>query len=275
MPALIVAIVVLLGVVWLFARVTFLTTSLEVFVDSLAHAFRWIGVTSPSVAWLLLGVVVGGIAGACVGLRRAGAPVSRRVVRGTATVVGGALLVAGSYPPSRVGAAERTGRGQEMVSTERRAETRRPPMVGPPARPIPAAKHTSVVPVEVEPVPLHGAPTETTSSDAPSSVARRGATVPATDAAGLVDTADRAAVADVRAQLAQARAGAATGDYAAALRALAAADESVDLAAADGELPWVAALRREVTRARRTIHAQCESAVAFAAQRGDRPPLCE
>ena len=281
MPALIVAIIVLLGVVWLFARVTFLATSLEVFVDSLAHAFRWVGVTSPSVAWLLLGVVAGGLAGAFVGLRRAGAPVSRGVVRGTATLVGGALLVAGSYPPSRVGAAaERTGGRQRSVSAGARVETRRPPLIATPPRSIPAARHTAVVPGEVvprevDPATLHPTPTATTSRDASAPVARAGVTVQATDSASLVDTAGRAAVADVRAQLAQARGAAGTGDYAAALRALAAADESVTLAATDGETPWVAALRRDVVRARRTVHAQCESAVALAAQRGDPPPRCE
>ena len=298
---------------------------------------------------VLLGVVGGAIVGTFIGLRRAGSPASRGLVRGTATVVAGALLVAGSYPPSGVAAAAERAAARPPVAagvhvaTERASIRARPDassdvtatvaprtrlrvvqtsangdwayvetvdqsgrhgwvrraalsdetvampharVAGTPAPPTEPATHTYAADGEVQLAPTDPSATPPSPGavdsaapppdSAPVPVTRRRATVGPPAGAGPVDTAARSVVADVRARLAEARDGAGAGDYAAALRALAAADESVALAAAaHGDATWVTALRRDVVSARGAVRAQCESSVALATRRGNPPPRCE
>lgn len=275
----------LLGGAWVFAQVRFLTTSLLVLVDSLAHAAQWVGVSDPGLAWLLLGVVAGALVGALVGMRRAGRPVPRSLARGAATVAGVGLLVAGSYAPARAAA----GWGRAT-----RAERVDPPYPTTTSRPRSAARPRRPTVAPAQPAYSAGGEVESGSDLAPGAAPRSGGIAPAppaeaappaaapsvrqppTVSAGAPDAADRASVADVRAQLAAARAGARGGDYAAALRALAGADEGVTLAADRyGEQPWVSALRREAAGARATVQSLCESAAAQAGSRGETPPHCD
>lgn len=330
------------GLAWLLVRVPALRASLAVFADSMAHASQWIGVTDPGLAWLLLGVVAGGIVGAFVGMRRAGRAVSRGQVRGTAVVVGGALLVAGSYPPSGIArAADRpthlrplaagvhvaTGRvtmhaapdaGSDVTAVVaartrltvlqtsgdgdwsyvetldrsplhgwvRRASlsdgvvaTPRPRLADTPERVAPIAPaspaYTTGGEVQLDPAaaPAAAAPSRTPDAGTPD----RGASASNVDSAPpAAESVDRSVVVDVQARLAQARGGASTGDYPAALRALTAADEGVTLAAGRyGEAAWIASLRRDAASARASVRAGCQGAAAAATRRGDPPPRCE
>ncbi len=360
--------VLLIGYCWAFGHLSLLPASAVLVTDSLGTAFRWIGVTSPAVAWLLLGILGGGMLGVFVGLRRAGRRVTGRHLGRAATVVGAALLVAGSQVPAHAVPGERSSiaaptsrpmsrsmyvasehasvrawpgaaaavigllpgrsrldvlratedgqwwyvqarRGSRVIAgwvrrsslsdvvpavTPAVVAAARSESVGPPPRATDAARgagHPDTLAGEITLVP--GTPA---SRDTPSRAADRvRPTLPADSArsearsasrderarsAGAVvqssDSSDAAVVAEVRGQLATARAAAGGGDYAAALRALAGADESVAIAGAKyREANWLAGLRREASGVRSAVRASCLAAAAAASGRGEAGPRCE
>ena len=343
---------VLLGLGWLFVRAPALRASLLVFIDSLAHAAQWIGVTDPGLAWLLLGVVGGAIVGTFVGARRAGRPASRAQVRGTAVVVGAALLVGGSYPPSGVAhAADRPSHERALaegvhVATERvtlheqpDAESDVTATLSPrtrllvmqtspdgnwayvesaeqswrhgwvrraslsegiatvPRRRVATAPARDDAPVASVPAYATGGevqldpsvsnqlagPPDTVAAEgrtparrAPESSPADGSVPNAAVPEGDATAPDAAVGTEVRTRLAQARGSAGAGDYGAALRALAGADEAITLATEKySDVGWVVSLRRDASLTRMSVRGECQGAAAVAARRGDAPPRCE
>ena len=327
--------VLLIGFCWAFGHLALLATSAVLVLDSLATAFRWIGVTDPAMGWLLLGVLGGAMIGAFVGLRRAGRPVTGRAFARVSTVVGAALLVAGNRLPTHATrTTEHPTTDEPTVTRPASAATRHmyvatehaslrawpgagATIVGQlPGRArldvfrassdgawwyVQGRRGASTVTGWVRRTALADAAPVTSSDEAvppssdvaeqraradtlggevafPEATARRGATTmarPRTDS-GPGETNDRGIVSDIQARLADARAGASAGDYAASLRALAAADESAAIAGAKyGDPGWLAALRRETLAVRASTLASCQAASAQAVSRGETPPRCE
>lgn len=277
----IIPIVLLLGGLWAAAQVPFLGTSLLIFTDSLAHAARWVGVTDPGVSWLVLGLLAGALAGVLIGLRRAGRPVSGPATWRSAAVAGAALLVAGSASPPRPAAeaarADRSELARPIAAPRPRTRPRRSAFPAPsPAKPATTSDATpAATPAETYSAGGEVDVRGTVSEGASSATTGGSAVAPAADPAPLA-AADRAAVNDVQTRLAAARTAASAGEYAAALRALADADEGVAIASSRfGGQPWVAALRREAAGTRAGVRAACESAAALAAQRGNPAMACD
>jgi hypothetical protein len=64
--------------------------------DFMAQPLGWVGVTSPSTGWLVLGLVVGVAVGLYEGLRRAGRPIGRKKFGIGVVGVAAVLVIAGA-----------------------------------------------------------------------------------------------------------------------------------------------------------------------------------
>lgn len=134
---------------------------------------------------------------------------------------------------------------------------------------------------DATPARAAGGAVSASASDAGPPAARDSGPAPArSDEPVRVDGArqapDHSTVADVQTRLGAARTSAGAGDYAAALRALAAADEGAAIAASKyGQVDWVAALQRDAAAARAAVRGSCTTAAAAASRRGEVPPRCE
>lgn len=337
-------------------RPSFVLASLVVLADSIAHAARWVGISDPAVAWALLGVLGGSVAGLVVALRRGGRLRSYRPLRVGWLVLGGALLAADNVPavqqpagpapipranvairmrvladrvrvraaPSARAAAVgwvpgrtlldvlRTSADGNWVYVESRRDARlvrgwvrrlslsldtldvRPTHATEPdsvpernAQPD-SARVDSTTPEPSTPrddrvrrpdTTTTRTPDSTSAAPSPDTAASTPARAPKPvrpSSGDVGESVDHAAVADVQSDLRTARARASTGDYPAALRALAAADEGVTLATAKyGQLAWTTALQREAAAARAAVRTSCTAAVATATSRGEVPPRCD
>ena len=297
--------VLLVGVCWASGHLGLLPASAVLVLDSLANAFRWIGVNDPAVGWLLLGILGGAMIGAFVGLRRAGRAVNGRHFGRVSAVVAAAMLVAGSRRPETVAKAALHPTEsrpapvalRHMYVASDRASVRAWP--GPGATVIaqlPGRSRLDVLRASsdgawwyvqghrgsrtvagwvrrsalADGIPADDVPL--TQPDAvvspPTALAQER---PRADSAGgevtlpssppvVTDSADRTVVADVQARLAEARASVSASDFPAALRALAAADESVTIASTRyGDVSWIATLRREAAAARGSARASCQA----------------
>lgn len=316
--------------------------------DSMAYAFRWIGVQSPATGWLLLGAVAGAALGAFIGMRRGGRPVpagGRRALwfAGAATFLAAGSNAPGapaltSAPTERADARPRvrvlsdglnmrarpnakamllttlprnavlTVLAQSEAGSWYQVETMRNgrPVTGwvssaRVSRPTGDVQITGVSPrrPSTRPSPGDDANRDSDPSSTPPPAVAARPVASRDSAAGTVeppavppvpaapaeqsaaDAADvalsPAAVAEVRRHLAAARAHAAGGDFAAALRALTAADEAVRIEAAEsGSSASVAALGREAAAVRQTIVVDCRERARLAAGGyGGGVPRCE